>query len=114
MIYVDDILRGDNAIIGDDYIDIPGVGSVAGIADWGNITLHDDSGGAEIADAVLRGLRKRRNALLTGCDWTQVPDAPLTDAQRGAWQAYRQALRDLPETARLVPGGITWPAAPAE
>lgn len=88
MIYVDDMLQGDGAIIGDNYIEVPGVGSIT-TTDWTALTLRDDSDGAEIAKAVLRGLRKRRNALLTGCDWTQVPDAPLTDAQRDAVAATR-------------------------
>ncbi|MDD4797223.1 MAG: tail fiber assembly protein [Eubacteriales bacterium] len=114
MIYVDDMLHGDNAVIGDDYIDIPGVGSVAGITDWGSVTLRDDSNGAEITNAVLAGLRHKRNVLLTESDWTQVADAPLSDEPRAAWRAYRQALRDLPETAQLVPGGIQWPGAPAQ
>jgi len=110
MIYVDNMLQGNGAIIGDDYITVPGVGSIT-TNDWARLTLRDDNGGAEITEAVLRGLRKRRNALLTACDWTQVPDAPLDDAQREAWRVYRQALRDLPETGPLVPGGIVWPPA---
>jgi hypothetical protein len=40
--------------------------------------------------------RTMRNSLLTGCDWTQVPDSPLTEAQKEAWRTYRQALRDFP------------------
>lgn len=45
--------------------------------------------------AALRGERDRR---LAATDWTQMPDAPLADADRAAWQAYRQALRDMPAT----------------
>lgn len=52
--------------------------------------------------------RATRDRLLTASDWTQLPDAPLTDAQRAAWAAYRQALRDLPAT------GDDWPAPPTE
>jgi hypothetical protein len=43
-------------------------------------------------------LRKERSDALTESDWTQMPDSPLTDAQKKAWQDYRQKLRDLPET----------------
>lgn len=50
-------------------------------------------------------LRVRRDDLLFACDWTQLPDAPLTDAQKAEWRVYRQALRDVPET------GI-WPNSP--
>lgn len=43
-------------------------------------------------------LRDSRNALLTQSDWTQLPDSPLTESDKIAWQAYRQELRDLPES----------------
>ena len=41
---------------------------------------------------VSRGIR---NKLLLECDWTQVPDSPLTDAERETWATYRQELRDI-------------------
>jgi hypothetical protein len=41
-------------------------------------------------------LRNQRNVLLSQCDWTQLPDADLTDKEKEAWLKYRQALRDLP------------------
>lgn len=40
--------------------------------------------------------RARRNVLLAASDWTQAADAPLAAAQREAWAAYRQQLRDNP------------------
>ena len=40
--------------------------------------------------------RAQRDAALAACDWTQAADAPLTDAKRAEWKAYRKALRDLP------------------
>ena len=55
----------------------------------------------EVAD----DMRARRDGLLFACDWTQLPDAPLTEAQRAAWRVYRQALRDVPETG-------VWPNPP--
>jgi len=39
--------------------------------------------------------REYRNQLLSSTDWTELPDAPLTDAQKATYGAYRQALRDL-------------------
>lgn len=57
------------------------------------------------APDVKDDLRSRRDDLLFTCDWTQLPDAPLTDAQKAEWRVYRQALRDVPET------GI-WPNSP--
>lgn len=38
-------------------------------------------------------LRRQRDKLLKGCDWTVLPDSPVDVA---AWSEYRQALRDLP------------------
>mgnify|MGYP001158096597 CR=1 FL=1 len=43
--------------------------------------------------------RAKRNALLKDCDWTQLPNAPLTDTKKKEWETYRQALRELPKTA---------------
>lgn len=56
-------------------------------------------------------VRARRAALLAACDWTQTLDAPLTDAQRAAWAAYRQALRDITDNFDC-PAQITWPEEP--
>lgn len=42
-------------------------------------------------------LREIRNYKLMECDWTQLPNAPLTEAQVAAWTEYRQLLRDLPD-----------------
>ena len=46
--------------------------------------------------------RSVRNKFLSESDWTQCADAPLTENQRTAWRAYRQALRDLPETTNVA------------
>lgn len=62
--------------------------------------LDAELAAAEAAEAArdywgeLRGLR---DGLLFNCDWTQLPDAPLTEEQKEAWSIYRQQLRDLPE-----------------
>lgn len=52
-----------------------------------------------------------RNDALKATDWTQLPDADLTQAEKAAWAKYRQALRDLPE--KYEDGEmIEWPKAP--
>ena len=61
--------------------------------------------------AVGADVRRQRDALIAACDWTQMPDAPLTAAQRAAWAAYRQALRDVPAQAGF-PTAINWPIKP--
>lgn len=53
-------------------------------------------------------VRESRNALLSACDWTQVPDASVDQA---AWATYRQALRDVPEQAGF-PNSVVWPTQP--
>lgn len=57
---------------------------------------------------ILHAIRAERNAKLTACDWTQLPDAPV-DAE--AWAEYRQALRDI--TDQPDPFAIVWPQTPA-
>jgi len=54
------------------------------------------------------GLRAKRNALLSGSDWSQLPDAPVDAA---AWAAYRKALRDLPTTYPDA-ATVVWPTKP--
>ncbi|MNO44054.1 hypothetical protein D3C76_342900 [compost metagenome] len=56
-------------------------------------------------------IRTRRNQLLTGTDYTQAPDSPLTEAQRAEVATYRQDLRDVPESGP-DPFGIVWPVRP--
>lgn len=40
-------------------------------------------------------IRQKRDKLLTDCDYTQMPDSPLSEAEKDAWKAYRQELRDI-------------------
>jgi|GEM_PF-1511320 len=60
---------------------------------------------------AVAAIRAQRNGLLAACDWTQMPDAPLTAAQKATWAVYRKALRDFPETCD--PMNPVWPARPA-
>lgn len=68
----------------------------------------------EDTDIAPRKIRKtkeakdKRDALLAGSDWTQLPDAPV---DKEAWAQYRQALRDLPATGSF-PWSIQWPKVP--
>jgi len=57
-------------------------------------------------------LRIDRNTKLKACDWTQMPDAPLTDEQKASWRTYRQSLRDLPEDT-TDPANPVWPTQPS-
>ena len=41
-------------------------------------------------------IRNERFYLLAACDWTQVPDSPISAEKKAEWATYRQQLRDLP------------------
>jgi len=56
----------------------------------------------------LKQLREERNELLMETDYIMVSDYPHTDKQ--AWLDYRQALRDLPQTADLT--NVEYPTKP--
>lgn len=65
----------------------------------------------ENANRAWAQVRRKRNALLSESDWTQLPDAPLTAAEKTAWTAYREQLRSI--TNQPDPLAITWPKEPA-
>lgn len=71
----------------------------------------DVEGSAANRAQVAARVRAQRDTQLAGCDWTQLPDADLTPAQRTAWGEYRQALRNVPEQAGF-PFNVDWPATP--
>lgn len=55
--------------------------------------------------------RTQRDLLLARSDWTQLPDAALSDEEKAAWTTYRQALRDITDQS-LFPTTIDWPLVP--
>lgn len=59
-------------------------------------------------------VRLKRNALLLESDWTQIQDAPLSDAIKLKWKNYRQLLRDLPNSNKnaLTIENINFPNKP--
>lgn len=63
------------------------------------LQLRLDYPDAEIkADIALAQLRARRNKLLANTDVLVTADFPLSQEQKNNIMAYRQVLRDLPET----------------
>lgn len=61
-------------------------------------------------------MRDRRSKLLSGSDWTQGVDSPLTDSKKAEWQTYRQSLRDLPDTygsGISAKSDVVWPVKPS-
>lgn len=63
-------------------------------------------------DVAWQSVRKMRDRLLTASDWTDTLSAKtrLGEATYQAWQAYRQALRDV--TMQADPHSIVWPQKP--
>ena len=60
-------------------------------------------------DATSQAVIYSRNELLQLSDWTQLPDAPISNKQE--WAVYRQALRDVPAQAGF-PFEVNWPTRP--
>lgn len=58
-------------------------------------------------------LRAKRDALLALSDWTQLPDATISEQQKEAYRLYRQELRDLPQDTNDL-NNITWPQEPGD
>ena len=63
---------------------------------------------AERTSAKESEVRQQRNALLSACDWTQLPDAPVPAA---SWAVYRQELRDVTAQSGF-PWDVIWPEEP--
>ncbi len=78
----------------------------------GEFAFNDTYNVCNSDDIVFLILRSKRNELLQQSDWMAVADRTMTQAQID----YRQALRDLPETAdpQLDENGnltnVTWPS----
>lgn len=62
----------------------------------------------QIEAEAWRKVRRRRNALLSACDWTQLPDVTIDD--KAAWAIYRQQLRDITEQPTFP--DVKWPNPP--
>lgn len=54
-------------------------------------------------------IRQKRDQLIRDSDWTMIPGATVDQAQ---WSAYRQILRDLPQTYSN-PEDVVWPTPPS-
>ena len=59
-------------------------------------------------------LRQDRNKLLLECDWTDLPNAVLSDEKKTEWQTYRTNLRDITNGLTTVEdvNSVTWPTKP--
>lgn len=57
-------------------------------------------------------IRRTRNVLLAESDFTQLQDVPLNDAEKAAWAAYRQDLRDITNQTEF-PESVIFPIPPS-
>ena len=58
-------------------------------------------------------VRTERDGLITGTDYLLMPDYPISDDEREAVKAYRQALRDVTKQPGF-PDVINWPERPED
>ena len=66
---------------------------------------------AEVTEVTWDTIRAKRDQLLRDSDYTMTPGATV---DQGQWSAYRQILRDLPQTfAATGPESVIWPTAPS-
>ena len=57
-------------------------------------------------------VRLKRDELLKGSDWTQLPDAQLSAEKVAEYKTYRQTLRDLPANTSDFTN-VPYPAPPS-
>ena len=63
---------------------------------------------ASVNNSAAAQVRSKRNTMLSNSDWTQIADST---ADKQAWAAYRQALRDISGQSGF-PWTIEWPEQP--
>lgn len=56
-------------------------------------------------------VRAQRDSLIAATDFLMASDYPISDEDRAAVAAYRQALRDVPQQEGF-PHEVVWPEAP--
>jgi len=62
-------------------------------------------------ELLAKRARAHRYIILNKTDYTQMPDADLSDEAKAAWKKYRQALRDISDQGGF-PRNIDWPESP--
>jgi len=64
------------------------------------------------AEQKLNKLRSTRNSMLAESDWLIVMHKELGTNIPTAWKTYRQALRDITDSATSL-DDVTWPTKPS-
>lgn len=63
-------------------------------------------------EEIAAQVRAERDGKIATTDYLMMPDYPLSDEDKVAVMAYRQALRDVP-TQEGFPREVAWPEIPA-
>lgn len=66
---------------------------------------------APTLDELASQVRAERDMKIAETDYLAMPDYPLSDEDKAAVMAYRQALRDVPAQDGF-PREVVWPEAP--
>jgi hypothetical protein len=87
-------------------------GKSLGYSDREQVAYCADHSLDEINPPSWNDIRRARNEALAACDYTQLPDTPISAEKKAEWATYRQALRDLPQIY-AAPTVVEWPDVPA-
>lgn len=77
---------------------------------WDIVEMNEEEKAQATIVKALK-VRSQRNFNLSQSDWTQLSDAPLTEAEKLGWDTYRQELRDMPNHPEF-PWATPWPNHP--
>jgi len=66
---------------------------------------------ANTEENIAKNARHHRDVLLFQSDWSQLPDADLSDAELMAYTQYRKELRNITKQ-KGWPTNIEWPTKP--
>ena len=77
---------------------------------WSVSEMSDEAKAAKDAEQA-KNIRATRDQRLAETDWRIIKHLELNENVPGAWEVYRQALRDVPSQAGF-PHDITWPVKP--
>ena len=68
-------------------------------------------------EKIRRWILGPREYYLISCDWTQLPDAPISDEMKEKWKIYRQTLRDITDVTDFSTVksriDVPWPDMPS-
>ena len=86
-----------------------------GNRDYAELLAWRDEGNTRlpvpVEEVTWETIRAKRDQLIRDSHWTMIPGATVDQSQ---WAAYRQILRDIPQTyAEVGPESVVWPLIPS-